>query len=320
MPGVRRHTNAIGPPMKGDRSRSFISRRRSSTTSTPTPTSTPPASSRRPRRRPAKADRAQALASTKAVTSSGTWKLSGPRCVSGQYEAARMTPLPRQRDDHPVRGGAAADQRGPPSAARRSETPTSPTADLREWSPCDRNGARGAFGRGRRERCPGRDPAGGEGTPNYHRRRDPLMKVLWRALARIVDGRNRRRGHPAPRPRRRPAAERRLAGAAPARPRLMRVGVLGVGAVGARAVRQLATTTEPPELCRGRHRRRPRSSASPPALAPNVVGVSIDELRRPRRGRAGHARRPMPSSPRPTSGRGRRWCRCPTTSPTSTSC
>ena len=45
---------------------------------------------------PTKADRstnAQDRASTNSVTSAGTWKLAGPRCVSGQYAAARMTPF-----------------------------------------------------------------------------------------------------------------------------------------------------------------------------------------------------------------------------------
>jgi hypothetical protein len=58
----------------------------------------------------------------------------------------------------------------------------------------------------------------------------------------------------------------------------MRVGVLGMGAVGARAVRQLATTTEPPELFVADldETKVERIAA---ALAPGVVAVGVDELR-----------------------------------------
>ena len=99
----------------------------------------------------------------------------------------------------------------------------------------------------------------------------------------------------------------------------MRVGVLGVGAVGARAVRQLATSTDPPELRRRRPRPGQGASASPPPWR-RPSWVWRRRARPPRRRRPGHAGAPCRRWPRPTSEPGRRWCRCPTTWPTWTAC
>ena len=52
----------------------------------------------------------------------------------------------------------------------------------------------------------------------------------------------------------------------------MRVGVLGIGAVGARAVRQLATSADPPEVVVA-DRDRGKVERIAAALAPTVVGV-----------------------------------------------
>jgi saccharopine dehydrogenase-like NADP-dependent oxidoreductase len=57
----------------------------------------------------------------------------------------------------------------------------------------------------------------------------------------------------------------------------MRVGVLGVGAVGARAVRQLATSTDPPELVVA-DRDAGKVDRLAAALAPNVIGVEGSDL------------------------------------------
>ena len=59
----------------------------------------------------------------------------------------------------------------------------------------------------------------------------------------------------------------------------MRVGVLGVGAVGARTVRQLATITDPPEVViTDRNPAKVERLAA--ALAPTVVGVGSSEFGR----------------------------------------
>src|SRR4051812_11092890 len=59
----------------------------------------------------------------------------------------------------------------------------------------------------------------------------------------------------------------------------MRVGVLGVGAVGARAIRQLATSTDPPEVVAA-DRDDAKVTRIAAALAPNVAGVGVGELDR----------------------------------------
>jgi hypothetical protein len=57
----------------------------------------------------------------------------------------------------------------------------------------------------------------------------------------------------------------------------MRVGVLGAGAVGARAVRQLATTPDPPEIAVA-DIDQPKADRIAAALAPNVTAVPPDDL------------------------------------------
>ena len=99
----------------------------------------------------------------------------------------------------------------------------------------------------------------------------------------------------------------------------MRVGVLGVGAVGARAVRQLATITDPPEVVvTDRNPAKVERLGGGPGA--DRRGCGAERVRPLRRRRPGTRRRPTPAWPRPTCEPGRRSCPCPTTWPTWTAC